>query len=126
MPWTQNARPGRRGFPQAIAQGVLQDTPLCQLALPGCTRTATEVDHRLNWAQGIAQGMTTREIDSVDNAQAVCVNCHKIKTQTEAAQGRAQASVAKPTQRHPGLRPSQPTPAQSSCPPHQGIGRHRW
>jgi 5-methylcytosine-specific restriction protein A len=84
---------------------VLQITPWCQLSLPGCTITATEVDHVVSWAQGVAQGMTTQEIDSVENAQAVCATCHKTKTQVEAAHGRAQRSVAKPTQRHPGLRP---------------------
>lgn len=88
-----------------MAQGVLQDTPLCQIALPGCTRLATEVDHKVGWKEAMALNWHPEDIDARENAQAVCASCHKTKTQAEAKAGRARASVGKPTQRHPGLRP---------------------
>ncbi len=102
MRWA-SARPGRRGFSVKATQGVLKHTPCCQLNLPGCLITATQVDHIVSWPAAMALGWSQAEYDDVTNAQAVCAPCHHTKTQAEAQQGRARGR-AKPAPKHPGLR----------------------
>lgn len=53
----------------------------CQIRGPRCTHRATEADHVTPIARG---GHPT----DIANGQATCANCHKAKTQTEAAEGR--------------------------------------
>ena len=52
---------------------------VCQLAGPGCTHHATQVDHVVPRSQGGA--------DTLDNLQAVCAACHATKTGRQAAGG---------------------------------------
>lgn len=55
----------------------------CQLKYPGCEGKATQADHVVPVAFG---GQTTME-----NSQAVCVPCHKAKTQAESREGKRRA-----------------------------------
>ncbi|MGW4240922.1 HNH endonuclease [Nocardia sp. NPDC004722] len=77
-----------------------RDEFLCQLRLPVCVGTATEVDHILNFA---SQGS-----DQLENLQAVCGPCHKVKTADESAAARAAMKRAArhpdSLRRHPGYR----------------------
>ncbi|MDM7488722.1 HNH endonuclease [Rhodococcus sp. CSLK01-03] len=56
---------------------------------------SVEADHVVNVAEG--------GLDDVVNGQTLCVDCHKTKTQREAAQARALKSRKRPAPRHPGL-----------------------
>ena len=67
-----------------------RDKRICQLTWRGCINVATEVDHKRNFARGGK--------DSMDNLQAVCVECHKRKTAVEA---RASREKAKRDAKHP-------------------------
>ena len=59
------------------------------------TGRTLEADHILNTKRG--------GTDHPDNGQTLCRNCHTIKTQAEATQGRAAKSTRRPTPPHPGL-----------------------
>ena len=67
----------------AKARGV------CQIRGPGCTVRALEADHIIPIAEGGAE-----HDDS--NGQAVCVACHRAKTQAEAARGRRRSQGGPP------------------------------
>jgi 5-methylcytosine-specific restriction protein A len=53
-----------------------RDKGRCQLRYDGCTGRATQVDHIISTAAGGA------ELDP-NNAHAVCMHCHSVKSQTE-------------------------------------------
>lgn len=76
---------------------VLKLHPVCYLKFPGCTVVSTEDDHVIPLSQGGS--------DHIDNHRGACAPCHRIKTQTEAAAGRAKrGTTRRPTEPHPGLR----------------------
>ncbi|WP_290599279.1 HNH endonuclease signature motif containing protein [Lawsonella sp.] len=85
-----------RGAPQKLRATVLRrDHHRCQLALPGCTQIAEEVDH--------ITPVFEHGTDSPDNLQAVCPSCHRQKTQAEARRAAAKLSRKRPHKLHPGL-----------------------
>ena len=97
MPWT-NSGGSRTSTPQHKrwrAAVLKRDNYRCQAHYPGCTGEATQADHIIPDAEG-------GELD-LDNGQAICINCHKLKTQLEAMRGRIRHSRARPTRQHPGL-----------------------
>ncbi|WP_331713400.1 HNH endonuclease [Nocardia terpenica] len=55
-----------------------------------CVGRATEVDHIVNFAR--------HGSDEIDNLQAVCAPCHRVKTARESAEARAASRLAA---RHP-------------------------
>jgi 5-methylcytosine-specific restriction endonuclease McrA len=63
------------------AQVLKNAQGMCQIRGPKCTHRATEADHIIPLARG---GHPTDPA----NGQGACVNCHKAKTQAEAAEGR--------------------------------------
>lgn len=92
MAWSRE--PGhRRGRPRAQAERIRRrDNWTCQ----ECGRPDSyEVDHVTNVAAGGS--------DHDDNLRVLCVDCHKAKTQTEAAAGRTKASRVREPEEHPGL-----------------------
>ncbi len=108
MPWEQNRRPGRRAFPQPIARAILERDQQCMVNLTDhCTGNAEIADHVTGWADATAAGWDPDDIDHPDNGQAVCTPCHTVKTQAEAARGRARTAPRRSRQRqreqHPGL-----------------------
>lgn len=73
-----------------------RDAWVCQLRYEGCAGRATQADHVLATAFGGA------EYD-LANGQAVCVPCHKRKTQAESAEGMRRRSRLRPREQHPGM-----------------------
>jgi len=73
---------------------LLRDGHKCKLQYPGCLGTATEVDHLL---QGDDHSLT--------NLQAVCSDCHKVKTNKDRVVLLASRRKLRyrPGDRHPGL-----------------------
>lgn len=72
----RGGRPWRRLRDRVISR----DAGLCQpCERAGRISLATEVDHIIPQAEGGK--------DDVDNLQAICIDCHKAKTQEEAARG---------------------------------------
>lgn len=61
------------------------------LRYPGCTLEAEQVDHIIPVAEGGAEAM--------HNMQAVCIICHRRKSQAEAARGQARFAQRG---KHPG------------------------
>ncbi len=52
-------------------QTLIRDSFTCQIALPQCTVTATQADHIVpRWNGGT---------DELDNLQAACAHCNKVK-----------------------------------------------
>lgn len=91
MTWARGStRQSRRERAQVLAAW-----PICYLQYPGCTTVATEDDHVIPLSQGGS--------DSLDNRRGACRQCHRIKSQREAAAGR-RTKRGRPTERHPGLR----------------------
>ncbi|MGV0634484.1 HNH endonuclease signature motif containing protein [Mycolicibacillus trivialis] len=76
---------GNGGVPKRVRRIVLaRDHHTCQLAYPGCTGQATEVDDIIPVSvRGIPRSQTRPE-----DCQAVCAPCHRQKTQREAQAGR--------------------------------------
>jgi len=98
----------RRSFPTRTARYIRARDGECKLRIhPACTRTPDEADHIVGHAEALRLGWTPAQIDHPDNGQAVCRRCHQVKTQQQAAAGRARARAARPTtrraRRHPGL-----------------------
>ncbi len=71
-----------------------RDNYICKLQLPGCSVKATEVDHRLEG-----------DDHSLSNLQAVCSDCHKVKTNKHKVQVIASRRKLRyrPGDKHPGL-----------------------
>lgn len=94
MSWSSSDRRSRlpADWPRRRRRILRRDGHRCQLRYDGCRGIATEVDHIVN-------------DDNHDdhNLHAVCEPCHAIKTQTEAADGRAVI-------RERGLRAPEPHP----------------
>lgn len=100
---------GTGGVTQAVRQRILQrDNHTCQQQDPGCTITATEVDHIVNLA---ALGLTRADAmadEDDNNLRAICTPCHKTKTERErrtgfdAYQQHRRTRKRLPAQPHPG------------------------
>ncbi|WP_433662461.1 HNH endonuclease [Nocardia sp. CA-128927] len=77
-----------------------RDGYICQLRYPDCTVRAVEADHVINYARGGS--------DDVENLQAACSSCHKVKTNAESVEARAALKRAArhpdSLRKHPGLR----------------------
>lgn len=71
---------------------LTRDNGQCQIRLPGCTSTATEVDHR-------QQGDDHNDA----NLQAACHWCHGKKSSAEGNAARHRYSNKRPAEPHPGL-----------------------
>ncbi|MFI9507558.1 HNH endonuclease [Nocardia sp. NPDC052566] len=86
--------PGRyRGVPQPLAERIrYRDRWTCQK----CGDPGNEVDHIENVAAGGS--------DDEANLWVLCTQCHRIKTASEAAAGRARRSRKRSGLLHPGLR----------------------
>ena len=82
MAWNNQTpnRPNSHQWQKLRKTTLHRDNHTCQLNYPGCTTTATEVDHISN--------LTTGGTNKLDNLQAVCTNCHKQKTQHESLASR--------------------------------------
>lgn len=73
-----------------------RDRYQCQTRGPRCIGHADQVDHVHNTGSGGAP------IDA-DNAKAICVECHKDKTDREKRAARTYRTNKRPPERHPGL-----------------------
>jgi len=98
MAWANGGRPRtttpeHRRFRRAV---LVRDSYTCQKCghhdRTGRTLQADEVHN-------VARGGTP----TVDNGMTLCIPCHKVKIQREAAAGRAAHSARRPKPRHPGL-----------------------
>lgn len=87
---------GNGGVPAKVRTQVLKrDQHTCQLQYPGCTHTATEADDIIP----ISIRRIPRSQVTAADCQAVCHQCHQIKTQAEAQAGRRKH--LRPTRPHP-------------------------
>lgn len=97
---TWSTEPDRyRGVSRTQADRIrARDEHTCQK----CGTFGHEVDH----ITPVSQGGTNDDA----NLQVLCATCHMVKTQTEAAQARAQrqADARLPVEDHPGLIQRQP------------------
>lgn len=66
--------------PKLRRRVLARDGGRCQIRWPGCLGEGVEVDHIIPHSEG-------GSID-LENLQAVCIACHKHKTQTEAQRAR--------------------------------------
>jgi 5-methylcytosine-specific restriction endonuclease McrA len=94
---TRRSQPLPSDWPQLRALTLARDNYVCQLAYPGCTHTASHVDHIIPASQG--------GTDHPTNLQSACPNCHNRKTAAEANTARwANAPRrTRPPEQHPGL-----------------------
>lgn len=102
MSWSNQQRGEQTNDPEYRANRPLvmqRDGGMCQIAGPGCTTRADEVDHIKNYRSGGHHGLT--------NLQAVCRTCHQAKTAKESWEARArmrrEARHPDSLRRHPGL-----------------------
>lgn len=66
-----------------------RDNGLCQPCLrAGRVTAATEVDHIIGKAEAKRMGWTRADADAHDNLQAICRECHKVKTAQDSRKGR--------------------------------------
>lgn len=92
---------GQRGVPRHKRRRILnRDNHECQLRLPGCTIEATEIDDIIP----VAVSGVSRANAPDDNLQAVCHQCHAVKTEHERRTAHA-AYYARRKQRRQHLRP---------------------
>lgn len=94
MAWTSRRRGELPSNWNSLRRLVLErDRWICQIQGPGCSRTATDVDH-------------IRRGDNHDprNLQSLCAACHKAKTQRESAEAirRRRELRLRPAEKHPG------------------------
>ena len=93
----------RRGVPRTTRARVLErDGWQCQLALPGCTFHAEEIDH----IAGVAK--LGYDDDSDENLRAACRKCHRARSGAQrdaasrASNAHRYARRHLPKQKHPG------------------------
>lgn len=84
-PWstgTAGRGRGRSGWAwtRTRAAVLARDSYACRIGGPGCTTTATEVDHLVPLSAG--------GTDDPGNLRAVCAVCHRAKTAADAAHRR--------------------------------------
>ena len=95
MAWSSSDRAARLPSNWAkLRQSILKrDGYLCQIAGPGCTMLATEVDH-----------ITHGDDHDPSNLQALCHRCHAAKTASEAkgAQSAIRSRSKREPEAHPG------------------------
>ncbi|WP_115410961.1 HNH endonuclease [Nocardia farcinica] len=100
MPWHSSDRSQRlpANWPSLRIQVLRRDRWKCQIALRGCLRKATEVDH-----------ITPGDNHSTDNLRAACSMCHAKKSSAEGLARRRElrSRRIRPTERHPGMRTGQ-------------------
>lgn len=89
---TWRTKPLPRGWDKTRSRILRRDGYVCQLRYDVCTAQATQVDH-----------ITGPHDESDTNLQAVCVECHRVKTarDTNAARPKRQ----RPAEPHPGRMP---------------------
>lgn len=69
---------------------MLRDRGLCQPCLQaGRLTPGSAVDHKINKAEWLRRNCALAGVDHPSNLQTICVDCHKQKTQKEAAESRA-------------------------------------
>lgn len=77
-----------RGYGHAwrrLREKILKrDCYLCQRCMRSDrVSVSNEVDHIINKASARAQGWTDEQIDDPSNLEAICTDCHKMKTNKE-------------------------------------------
>lgn len=95
MNWTGHLRAGTAAHKTWRKQVLARDKGTCQINGPGCQHRALEADHIIPIAEGGAA-------HQLSNGQAVCVPCHKRKTQQEALRGKQRAKQGTPPPPPPG------------------------
>jgi hypothetical protein len=76
-------------IPARVKDQVRRRDGVCQIAIPGvCTGRIDEMDHVVGLAE---QGQRRTPTLDANALQGVCSPCHKVKTQQQAAAGRARA-----------------------------------
>ena len=91
-----------RHWPE-VRRRVLRRDPICKI----CEREPSAVaDHIVNRAASDRDWSKIRLMDHVALCQGLCKSCHNRKTGLESAAARAKvrARIARPPERHPGLR----------------------
>ena len=97
MSWADSSR--RQELPRdwdAIRASVLREANwLCEIESPGCSRMATDVDHKQRGND-----------HSRSNLRAACSKCHDKKSSAEGVNRRRElkAQRSRPAERHPGRR----------------------
>lgn len=73
---------------------MIRDSGLCQPCLKtGRVAEAKQVDHIINKEDWKRQHGSLAGVDDDSNLQAICIECHKAKTQAEAARGRGVSNL---------------------------------
>lgn len=94
--WSEDRPPLPPDWEQRRQRVFERDGWLCQLGFPEvCTVRATECDHK-----------GERDDHRLTELQAVCSECHKVKTQQQSREAiQSKAALARPPKRvHPALR----------------------
>lgn len=94
--WSEDRPPLPKDWEQRRQRVFERDGRLCQLGYADlCTTVATEVDHK-----------GARDDHRLTELQAVCSECHKVKTQQQSREAiQSKAALARPKKRvHPALR----------------------
>lgn len=83
---TRQARGYGREWEKLRLEILARDHGLCRpCSAVGRTTPASQVDHVVPKAHAVVLGWSAREIDHPDNLQAICPECHRAKTASEAA-----------------------------------------
>lgn len=95
MAWSENRPPLPPDWERRRQRVFTRDGRRCRLAFKGiCTGRATEVDH-----------IGSNDDHSIKNLRAVCHDCHRKRTQDQAAEAQRAlwAKTRVPRIKHPGL-----------------------
>jgi 5-methylcytosine-specific restriction endonuclease McrA len=107
--WGQGAP---HAWKQVRRQVLHRDHHTCQIREPGCTVTATTVDHTINLAALNISRYHPAALDP-NNCQAACGHCHTIKTRREAARASAEFNRARAAARRQRLTLHRPHPGDA-------------
>ena len=103
---------GQRPHPQwrKVRAAILErDNHQCRIREPGCTGTATTVDHIISLARLGIHRSDPRSLDPA-NLTAACTHCHDLKTRRETSKATAQSNIARATARRQRLTLHRPHP----------------
>ena len=88
MSWSRESS-SKRGYgarwQELRALALRRDRNICQpCAKKGFVTLATEVDHIIGRAEGKRKKIPPAQLESLNNLQSICKDCHKAKTAREA------------------------------------------
>jgi 5-methylcytosine-specific restriction endonuclease McrA len=118
MAWKRGqSRTSTAQWKRTRRQALLDSENCCSRCGVDGDEVKLQVDHVISHEEGKRRGLDLKWLDSIENAQVLCVRCHRLKTKAETQRG-----VDRYQQRRTGKRPKPQHPSDAYLWPQQTPG----